>query len=92
MEPLSNYEIAELMDLLNRGQYPIPIGSIWTNSDSSQMYVALYHANLPTDTGPTSCVVLQALPDGSAWIQPSEHFMSGNWMNIGFVWDREVNV
>lgn len=92
MEPLSPYEITELMNLLDRGVYPIPIGSMWTNQETTQMFVVLHHANLPTDNGPSACVVLQALPDGSAWIQPTEMLMSGGWSHIGFVWDREINV
>ena len=92
MEPLSAYEIQELMDTLNKGAYPVPIGSIWSTDDNAQLYVVLHHANLPTDNGPTQCVVLQALPDGSAWIQPTEHFLNSNWHSIGFVWDRGINV
>lgn len=92
MEPLDAYEIQELMNVLDQGLYPIPIGSLWSNLDSTQMFMVLHHANLPTADGPKTCLVLQALPDGSAWIQPTEQFLSGGWQHVGFIWDRGVNV
>lgn len=92
MEPLNPYEIQELLMTLNQGAYPFPIGSLWTNQGSDQIFMVLHHANLPSDSGPIQCVVLQAMPDGSAWIQPSDSFLNSGWQNIGFVWDREVSV
>jgi hypothetical protein len=63
---------------------------MWSNGDGTQMYIILHHANMPTQDGPVPSVVLQALPDGAAWVQPTEVFLNGNWNMIGFVWDRGV--
>jgi hypothetical protein len=92
MEPLNPYEIQELMNAMGAGAYPYPVGSIWSNVEASQMFLVLYHANLPSPQGPIPCIVLQGLPNGDAWIQPIEAFAQDNWHNIGFVWDRGVTV
>lgn len=92
MEPLNEYEIQELLTSMGMGTYPFPIGSIWSNREASQMFLVLHHANLPTADGPTQCLVLQSLPTGEAWVQPTDIFANGDWQNVGFIWDRNLNV
>jgi hypothetical protein len=75
-----------------RGDSPVPIGSLWADGDASSMFLCLNHANLPTSDGPVPALVLQLIPTGEAWIQPLEVFLTGDWENMGFVWDRGVAV
>lgn len=91
MEPLNQYEIQELLTAMGMGMMPVPIGSLWSNHDGTDMYVVLHHANIDSPQGPMPTVVVQALPAGDAWVFSIDAFMSGNWQNVGFVWDRGHN-
>jgi hypothetical protein len=90
MEPLNDYEIQELLMAMGQGDAGIPIGSIWSKHDIPQMFIVLHHANMPMNDGPQACLVLQSLPNGQAWVQLLDAFMSGDWVNVGFVWDRGI--
>lgn len=92
MEPLSQYEIQELMAAMGRGDYPYPIGSMWTSREASEIFIVINHANLPTSNGPIHTLVLQALPSGESWIQPIENIEQNEWINMGFIWDRGISV
>lgn len=91
MEPLNAYEIQELLATLGQGTFPIPIGSLWSNAQADKMFMVLHHANTFGEFGPVYSLVLQSLPDGSAWVIPTEEFMNSDWQNVGFIWDRNAH-
>jgi hypothetical protein len=82
----------ELIAAMDGGVAGMPIGSLWTTPDTQQMFMVLHHANIASTQGPIPSVVVQAIPTGEAWVQPIELVGQNNWINIGFVWDRGVNV
>lgn len=89
MKPLTQFEIHELTQAMTTGTDGVPVGSIWCSAeDEKVMFVVLLHANLPSSHGTIPCLVLQAIPSGEAWIQPTDQFIHAQWENLGFVWDR----
>lgn len=89
MKPLDQYEMIALIDAMGGegGQTPVPRGSLWTMNGITDLYMVLLHTNLPNGE---HGIVFQVIPSGISVVVPTNEFFNGQWINIGFVWDRSL--